>query len=293
MAAILIQCVVVLYKQTPAQARSLVSLLRICRDDPAIAAKIRIAVHDNSPDSSPSESWASSNIDYFHSPSNPGLAVAYSRALSMARDHDIPWLLTLDQDTTVDRNFLLRLLAALESNLSEKACALVPELVNDGVVLSPQIVGSVLYHRLPLGFSGFPDKPVVAFNSASCLNVDAVSAIGGFPEEYWLDYLDHIVYHRLQAAGGRVYVLDSQLQHSLSMQYIEAEVSIGRYSNVLAAEWRFVRDTSALKGRLVHRMRLLKRTALHSIRLKNKSYAFRTLRAALQMRFPQVTRPGS
>lgn len=193
--------------------------------------------------------------------------------------------MTLDQDTTVDRNFCLRLLAAIESDLSEKVCAFVPELVNDGIVLSPQIVGGVLYHRLPVGFSGFADKPIVAFNSAACLNVKAVAAIGGYPEEYWLDYLDHIVFYRLQAAGGRICVLDSQLQHNLSSQNLEADVSIARYANILAAEWRYVRDTSGWQGRLIHRARLLKRTALHTIRLKNKRFAGLSFFAAVRTRF--------
>ena len=302
MDAVLIQCIVVLYKQDPAHARSLTSLLSVCAAEPGLASKIRIAVHDNSPYPAPFENRPTlPHIDYEHFPANPGLAVAYNRALSIAQDRNIPWLLTLDQDTAVDRNFLHRLLAALESDLAAQACAFVPQLVNDGVVLSPQIVGGVLYHRLPLGFYGFSHKPLVAFNSASCLKVDSVAKIGGFPAEYWLDYLDHIVFHKLQAAGGRVFVLDARLQHSLSMQYLEAEVSIDRYVNVLAAEWRYVRDTSSLKGRLVHRTRLLKRSTLHAFRLKNKSYAFHTLRAAIQVRFPRTvpsdagkeTTPGS
>jgi GT2 family glycosyltransferase len=283
MAASLIQCVVVLYKQSPMEALSLSSLLQICVDDPAIAAKLRILVQDNSPEAPLPESIPGSEcFEYFHAPTNPGLAAAYNRALAMAKSGGIPWLLMLDQDTALDRRFFVQLLAALEAGNSEQACAYVPELVKDGLVLSPQVVGKVFYRRIPLGFSGLAAAPVVAFNSAACLSVPALLAIGGFPEEYWLDYLDHIVFYRLQAAGGRVYVLNSQLTHSLSMQNLESEVSIERYSNVLAAEWRFVRDSSSVVGSIIHRLRLLKRAVTHALRLKNKSYAILTMRAAIQ-----------
>ena len=283
MRAPLIQCVIVLYKQRLTQALSLSSLLQICAEDPAVDAKLEILVQDNSPEAQLLQPDSSSErFEYFHDPTNPGLAAAYNRALGKAKREGILWVLTLDQDTALDRNFFLQLLAALQSEESEKACAYVPELVKKELVLSPQVVGKVYYHRIPFGFSGFADKPIVAFNSAACLNVRALTAIGGYPKEYWLDYLDHIVFHRIQAAGGRVFILNSQLDHSLSLQDIELEVSFERYSNVLGAEWMFVRDSSSTPGFIIHRLRLLKRAIVQGLKLKNKSYAKLTLRASIQ-----------
>jgi GT2 family glycosyltransferase len=274
-----VQCVLVLYKQRWEEAKSLRSLLEICKQEQSIASRIALFVQDNSPEvNAPVAVDTSLQLEYYRAPGNPGLAEAYNRALAIARDRNVHWLLLLDQDTTLDRRFLLQLFAAVEGSASPQVCAFVPELVKDDLVLSPQTVGRVFYHRLPIGFSGLASKPLVAFNSASCLNVAAMTAIGGFPGEYWLDYLDHIVFQRLQAAGGRVYVLDSQLKHNLSLQNIEAEVSIERYSNVLAAEWRYVKDTHG--GSLLHRMRLLKRTLMQALKLKDKSYARLTLQFA-------------
>jgi GT2 family glycosyltransferase len=272
----LIQCVVVLYKQRPDQAQSLSSLLEICRVHPSIAPQLGIFVQDNSPEAEvPMFADTSPSIDYLHAPSNPGLAAAYNRALAVAKDNKAEWLLLLDQDTVLDRCFLLQLFEAIQSDAAAQACAFVPELVKDGLVLSPQVVGRVFYRRLPIGFSGFSVYPLVAFNSGACLRIQSLAAIGGFPEKYWLDYLDHIVFYRLQANGGRVYVLDCQLQHCLSLQNIELEVSLDRYSNVLAAEWQFVEDTGA--GSLIHRLRLLKRTLSQAFKFRNKAYARLTL----------------
>jgi GT2 family glycosyltransferase len=279
----LIQCVIVLYKQRPSEARSLSSLSEICALDPSIAERIRVLVQDNSPESQASLFEAASlGFEYHHAAENPGLADAYNRALEMATDRKAAWLLLLDQDTVLKRGFLLQLLAAVQSEASDEACAFVPELVKDGSVFSPQVLPRRSFRPLPLGFSGFAADTLDPVNSAACLKVQALSAIGGFPREYWLDFLDVIVFHRLQAAGGRIYVLDSQLEHSLSLLNLEAEMSVARYSNMLAAEWRFIRETGSRGGALIHRLRLLKLSLHRALKLKNKEYARETLRAAMR-----------
>jgi GT2 family glycosyltransferase len=280
---ILIQCIVVLYKKSPDQAQSLLSLLEICRRDPSIATKIGILVQDNSPESHLPVFGASwSAIEYHHAPSNPGLADAYNRALQVAKGNGAEWLLLLDQDTVVTHDFLLQLLAAIEGAISGPVCAFAPKLMMGEVVLSPNVVGKFAYRPVAAAFSGFSELPLVAFNSAACLKVQSLEKIGGFPVEYWLDYLDHIVFHRLHAAGEHIYVLDAKLQHSLALKNIESDVSMERYSNILAGEWRFIKETGAVGGPLAHRLRLLKRALIYAIKLKNRAYAARAFRAAIQ-----------
>ncbi len=286
MAQFLIQCVVVLYKQRPNQSQSLSDLLRICGSDPAIGNQIAIMVQDNSPSIEESglerpQTGLPIGLEYHHSPRNPGLAYAYNRALDRAKERKIPWLLLLDQDTRVSHQFLTELFTNIQQSRSESCCAFVPQLTCDQLVLSPQIVGSVFYRRLTKGFSGVAGEPLIAFNSAACIRVQALTAIGGFPEEFWLDYLDHMVFHSLQKAGGHVFVLDSQLEHALSVSDLESNVSTQRYENVLNAEWMFVRKTGWGGGSLVHRLRLLKRSFKHFRKLRDKRYALQTLRSAL------------
>jgi GT2 family glycosyltransferase len=285
MAKFLIQCVVVLYKQRPNESQSLSDLLDACRSEVAIASQVAIMVQDNSPfaqefDLDIPQTEHPLCIEYHHTSGNPGLAYAYNRALDRAKEREIPWLLLLDQDTRLTRQFLTQMLEAIPSASSQGCCALVPQLLRDDLVLSPQIVGRVFYHRIPRGFSGVATDPLIAFNSAACLRVQDLTAIGGFPKEFWLDYLDHMVFHRLQQAGGHVFVLDSQLQHSLSVSNIESDVSTERYENVLSAEWMFVRKTGWGGGAIVHRLRLLKRAVNHFVNLRNKRYALQTFRSA-------------
>jgi hypothetical protein len=111
------------------------------------------------------------------------------------------------------------------------------------------------------------------------MRVQAVIRAGGFPAEYWLDYLDHVMFHRLQAAGGRVMVLDVSIEHRLSLQNLESEMTLERYANVLSAEWKFIKETGSGGGPLVHRLRLIRR-ALSFLKLRNKRYARKVLHSA-------------
>jgi hypothetical protein len=187
----------------------------------------------------------------------------------------------LDQDTLLYPAFFHALSAATRNPAAE-ICAIVPKLVQEGKLITPQVVAFFQNRYLPAGFSGVYPTKITAMNSAACLRVQAMADIGGFPAKYWLDYLDHVVFHWLQAAGGRVLILDIAIEHRLSLKNMEAEMSLSRYANVLAAEWMFVRETRSGGGPLTHRLRLIKRALVYAITIKNKAYTWQTVRAALQ-----------
>jgi GT2 family glycosyltransferase len=283
MSRILIQCVIVLYNHGK-DCAALRSLAEICMQNARVAEGIAIFVHDNSPSSQTTLSDLLTifrEVEYHHAPDNPGLAVAYNVALKKAKSRGIDWLLLLDQDTMLNLSFLQELLAAVAAAATDQICAFLPKLIQEDRVLSPQFVGGLRNHSVPLEFSGVSTEAVTGLNSAASLRVLAVAKIGGFPCEYWLDYLDHTVFHRLRSSGGRVYVLRAQLEHRLSLLNLESEMSVDRYANVLNAEWMFVRETGAGGGTLLHRLRLLKRSLKRFLTVKDKSYALITLRAAL------------
>jgi GT2 family glycosyltransferase len=284
MSNILIQCVVVLYKCAPDDSKTLLSLEEICRQYRGLSKRIALLIYDNSPDPQAAnlDRWHLGAIEYHHSSENGGLASAYNQALSKAVGADIKWLLLLDQDTVLTPALFPALFETIESPLTPEICAIVPKLARQGEMLSPQIVGRFHNRDVPTAFWGTYRGQITALNSAACVRTQALIAIGGFPREYWLDYLDHIIFHRLQAAGGRVLVLNIVVEHSLSLRNLEAEMSLDRYANVLSAEWRFVRETGSGGGPLVHRLRLLKRALTHAIKLRNNAYAIRTLRAVLE-----------
>jgi GT2 family glycosyltransferase len=95
------------------------------------------------------------------------------------------------------------------------------------------------------------------YNSGAVLRMSALREIGGFPEEYWLDYLDHAVFHRLQAAGGKVFVMEARLAHEMSIHQPNKEANpahAARQANQLAAEVRFYREHGTAQEQRRHRM---------------------------------------
>jgi GT2 family glycosyltransferase len=259
------------------------SLAEFCRQQNGLAQQIALLIYDNSqrPQTTSLQSWDYGSVEYHQASKNQGLSAAYNHALSMASNAGIEWLLLLDQDTEISPAFFASLFATITSQLSPTTCAIVPKLTQEGRILSPHIVGRFHNYDYPPEFSGVYPKQVTAFNSASCMRVQALIAVGGFASTYWLDYLDKITFYRLQARGGRVFVLEVTIQHRLSSLNLETEMDLGRYTDLLAAEWRFFRETRSGGGTLIHRLRLAKRSLAQTIKLRNKSYALKTLRAVL------------
>lgn len=278
----LCQCVVVLYRCTFDQSRTLQSLIAIRNQNPDLCARMGLLIYDNSPTEQPREfdGTGFGGFIYVHDPQNSGLAAAYNSGLEEAHRSGADWLLLLDQDTELRETYLQSLFVAIEASPEGSVSAIVPKLMRGATVLSPQRVGRLNNQNISPGFSGVSPKKLTGLNSAACLRVKAVEAIGGFPQEYWLDFLDHVVFHRLQASGGKIQVLDAVVQHHLSLLNLEAEMSVPRYIGMLRAEWSFVRETGAGGGVFCHRLRLLKRTLTNAIRWKNKAYARETLRAS-------------
>lgn len=270
----------VLYRRRLEDSETLRSLAKAFDEVPDLRPYFSFLVYDNSPfEGAAPECDNLPGFEYHGASYNRGLAAAYNFALGKAQKSEIEWLLLFDQDTWVEPAFLMALTEAIR-NRDPLICAFVPKLLQEDRVLSPQYVRRFRNRLIPIEFSGPSSTRVTAFNSAACLRVESVAKIGGFPEEYWLDFLDHIVFHRLQVAGGVVSVLDVRMQHRLASENMENEMSIERYKNMLSAEWRYIRESRAIGGPLLHRLRLMKRGVRQGHKFRNKRYMMETLKAA-------------
>lgn len=259
-----ILAVAALYKQSPRESNALSSFSGILRDDPELASHFSLVVYDNSPDGlrAPDEF----PLDYVHDPANGGLAAAYNYALARAEEGGYEWLLLLDQDTTLTKEFFTELIACVRALRAEdNVAAIVPKLAVRGTILSPaehfidfirhQFRNSV--HTLGCEDVGIQPSRLSAYNSGSTMNVRMLRSIGGFPGEFWLDYLDHAVFHALSAKGYRVYVLHAVLQHELAESDLN-ERPIWRFRNVLKAQFLFVKRAGSFRDRLLYRLWLLR-----------------------------------
>ena len=260
-----IQVVVVLYQRSLDKCESLTSLADVLKLHPHWAQHFSLLVYDNSPQTqAPSDQFATP-VTYIHDPANGGLAVAYNTALARAEQQQCEWLLLLDQDTLLTADFVGELLEVATALRNQSSVgAIVPKLMVKGAIHSPakDFITEVRRIRKPgksiyLQASGMQQQHLVAYNSGAALRVSALRAIGGFPAEFWLDFLDHAVFHKLFAHGYRVYIMRARLVHDFSQSQV-GSVPAWRQLNVLQARTLYIKQNGSVIDRLLYRIWLLR-----------------------------------
>lgn len=276
----IILAVIVLYKMDALKSPSFTALQSLLLLNPSAARKIELMVCDNTP----FEQALPPGFDgvYSVNTANPGLALRYNEALSIASKRKIPWLLLLDQDTTPTAEYLnqiVRYTSILQED--SEVVALVPKLLQDGVIQSPHARPTYKHPKFS-SITGKQQNMLYAFNSASVLRVSALERIGGFPQRFWLDFLDHATFHLLQRDGGRLFVLDASLLHDLSANSAEKRDAEGmkRYQNILDAEWTYYRLYGTPTDRLYLRIRLLRGCLGQLMKRMNPREALQMLKVA-------------
>jgi len=282
----LIQAVVVLYQVAPPDSAALAGLLNALAQDSAAGNAIRVLVYDNSPQR---QAWqAPENVQaiYVHDRANGGLLAGYQRALVEARQNGAPWLLLLDDDTQVTPEFVqTQLQMSGELAAQPDIAAVVPRLRSGGVVRSPHGPVGWRQSALPLDRDGPAPVGATAFNSGAMLRRSAIEAVGGFPESYPLDFLDHAMFARLTNAGYRLWTLPITLDHVMSWDDPAKAIGIDRFGRVLEAEQRFHREYGGRPGILAFRLRCARR-AWQYRRWQNPHYAELCRRFALGRGLP-------
>jgi GT2 family glycosyltransferase len=222
---------------------------------------------------------------YLHDATNPGLASRYNLALAAASESGALWLMLLDHDTTLTPQYFAQV-EALTAELADErqVVAIVPKLVTNKKMQSPHKpwYRTSDYH-FDINSTGLVSGVLRAFNSGALVRVEAVMDIGGFPEEYWLDYLDHATLHRLQERGGRIWVMDAFLEHDMSVHRPGKHLdpaNAARHTNQLNAAWRFYREHGSPEERIRHRLFLLL-SVWRSVKKNRFAQAGRLLRSSL------------
>jgi GT2 family glycosyltransferase len=279
-----ILAVIVLYKVPAEQSASFQSMRHLLASDPQVAAAVDWIVCDNTPYEQPRPP-AFDDL-YSRDPTNPGLAKCYNLALREAQSRKIPWLMVLDQDTTVTAEYLQEALAVARNLLDRTdAVAIVPRLANRGNVCSPHYVPFMGPARpIDPGVVGIAPDPLCVFNSGAILRVNALETIGGFPAEYPLDYLDHATFTPLQKAGGKLYILRSTLSHDLSTNDHGRHIPelVPRQIGILDAEFRYYRQYGSAWERALRRLRLLRAAAGRTAKGENWEQTWRILKSAFR-----------
>ncbi len=208
---------------------------------------------------------------------NAGLAWAYDYALALAGREGAGWLLTLDQDTELPADFLIRMQAkAGELDGRRGIGAIVPRLTSEaGKPLSPVIAG-LQEQAVSIQVPGVVDGDVRAYNSGALMRVAALQAIGGYDRRFWLDYLDHAIFRALHAGGYEVWIESSLvLRHQLSLDAGRETMGEERFRNFAMAEAAFQDLHAGRMTRGLYLLRLMLR-AVNQKRRGDPAHFFRT-----------------
>jgi GT2 family glycosyltransferase len=236
-----VTAVIVLYRMKAAESPAFQSVMAARQEIEPGAGNVAVLLWDNSPAPDAGLNLPE-GVHYFADENNSGLATAYNRALRWAEGQGSAWLLTLDQDTAVPRDFFVKMAAAArESSRYAGIGAIVPQIAAGRRQLSPNYFQFGAIPRwYQAGFVGVPGELVFAFNSGSMLSTAALKQVGGYDPRFWLDDSDAMIFSKLHEHGKRVYVAgDVQLEHEFSMKDMQRRMSAERYRNALFAETAF------------------------------------------------------
>lgn len=141
---------------------------------------------------------------------NVGVAAALNIALRKARFMGVRWLFVLDQDSLCAPGCLDTLYQAAEkqSAQNEKTGAVCPDIYSRAF---PEII------HLPYAWNGSRLEPLDPEQESVILQVDsgissgtlylveALDNIGGFRDDFFVDFVDHECHLRMKKAGWRMY----------------------------------------------------------------------------------------
>ncbi len=170
------------------------------------------------------EKMGLSGVSITRLPENIGVAAAYNLALDQARQMGARWLFILDQDSRCEKDCLDILMetAGRDEQGGSSIGALCPTVINS---LFPTVVhypfrwdGKRFYPFVP-DFSGM-DAPVIdvdsTITSGTLYSVAALTAVNGFCEKYFIDFVDHECHMRLRQKGCRIlWVPRARIRHRL------------------------------------------------------------------------------
>jgi GT2 family glycosyltransferase len=232
-----ILAVIVLYKTRPENSTAYQTLKTAISHLGANRGTVRILLYDNMPHE-PIPECLPQDVLYVRAARNEGIAGAYNYALRLATREGFVWMLTLDQDTQLPPEFLLRMRAiALRLHDVNEAGAIVPHLLSRGRLLSPVRIRPWGVTYLRRHTAGFATGEIHAFNSGSLFRVRALQQVGGCHPRFWLDYQDAYLYTKLHQCGRKVYIAeDLEVEHDLSLLSTSRTMGVERFRNFLQAE---------------------------------------------------------
>ena len=227
------EVVVVLYNMTFSESPTIISLNQLLASG-AFPEIRKILIFDNSEQGTEPVELEGRFI-YYHSKKNVGLAQAYNYALDQSND-DTEWLMTLDQDTKLTKEYLSELIST-SSELSETVAAVAPIVTDNERQISPVRSDTLrpLHTELPKKNRVY-SKDIMVINSGTAIRTIFLRELGGYNIHFPLDYLDHWLCWRIFNEHQQIYILSNKLEHQLSVLDYKNHMNLSRYLAIIQAE---------------------------------------------------------
>jgi rhamnosyltransferase len=136
-------------------------------------------------------------IQYISNFENQGIAHALNQAINIAQEEEYEFILTMDQDGALEKNYITSLLRIVqESNL---------DIATVGIIAPFHSVHGDIINKERQEIA---DK-IAVMTSGNLLNLHAVKQIGGFFEDLFIDRVDHEYCLRLRMNNYRVIQVNS------------------------------------------------------------------------------------
>lgn len=150
---------------------------------------------------------------------NIGVAAALNRGLRRAIEYGHSWMLTLDQDSAPGPGMIDALVRTYQRHPNREQLAIVAAVPEDtSLDIRPRFLrkrGWLLYERVACDGERLDDVSTV-ITSGSLLKASCFEALGGFREDFFIDYVDTEYCLRALTRGYRIAVAcEARLQHRL------------------------------------------------------------------------------
>lgn len=266
--------IVVRYQMPLSQSPALHGLCNALISQQELAESYTVMVWDNSQEPEANLQFPVPVV-YHHSAMNLGVSGAYNGAMHYAVEHGHAWMLLLDQDTKITREFLSTMLRhSRQLQSAQEIAAIVPTVRFGEIAISPsrRLLGR--NRGYPAGECGIAPGEASAINSGCFLRVKCLQTIGGFSVEFWLDFSDLYIFHQFYVNGLKVWRAgDAEIQHDMTTMDYRRLMTPWRCRDRANAETAFNDLYYGRLENLILTFRVLLRAVKHRVKYENREFS--------------------
>lgn len=162
------------------------------------------------------------NITLIENKKNVGLAAAQNQGIKLALEDGVDWVLLLDQDSILDKDFVKNMLKAGHKYKNKKNIGfLTPRHeFDDGSPSVPTYSQGLFLRpkRYHMDLDEIDDTILFGMASGSFIPRHTLEEVGLMREEFWIDYIDYEFSFRVRERGYRIIgVGGARLNHRLGV----------------------------------------------------------------------------